>query len=243
MDSFDRRHWVRAWLEDRGWIIRRKQRGYDLFRECAQSLEDATYRQTPEDAQAYANRFLEPVFGTLPMMDLLERLAEVTDPSDQSLGSTNQLEHVLQVVYEMEEDGIEDRDFLVMGLVHDLGKLLLLTDHPIHSLLGVPKPVGPKQRRAGLDSCTFRWTVDEYAYFRLRDHLPEPMAWLLRYHTIDIDGSTDLMDDRDLEYRERYLRPFYRYDQGSKSPYYRSPRRLEDYRDLIESYFPEPIAF
>ena len=51
------------------------------------------------------------------------------------------------------------------------------------------------------------------------------------------------MNARDREYYERYLRPFARYDHGTKSPLYLPQRRPEDYRYLVERESPASIEF
>lgn len=50
--------------------------------------------------------------------------------------------------------------------------------------------------------------------------------------SIDPDQCAPLMNARDRDWAARYLRPFRRYDQGSKSPYRLPRKRLDDYRDL-----------
>jgi hypothetical protein len=51
------------------------------------------------------------------------------------------------------------------------------------------------------------------------------------------------MDARDRDYAERYLRPFARYDHGTKSPLFLPQRRLEDYRHIVERALPATIMF
>ena len=50
------------------------------------------------------------------------------------------------------------------------------------------------------------------------------------------------MDERDLRYVDAYLTRFQQYDDPSKSWSHLPNRRLEDYRDLIDEWFPAPLV-
>jgi hypothetical protein len=73
--------------------------------------------------------------------------------------------------------------------------------------------------------------------------VPEPIAWLVRYHSIDEASCVPLMDERDRDYYERYWKPFSHYDHETKSAFRLPATRLDDYRDLVEDAFPKPFAF
>ena len=51
------------------------------------------------------------------------------------------------------------------------------------------------------------------------------------------------MDERDRRYADTYLETFFRYDHDTKSAFRRPSIRIDDYRDVIEAAFPEPILF
>ena len=51
------------------------------------------------------------------------------------------------------------------------------------------------------------------------------------------------MDAQDLEWLERYLIPFRRYDFGTKSARRLPARPLAHYRDFLHARFPQPIDF
>jgi hypothetical protein len=69
------------------------------------------------------------------------------------------------------------------------------------------------------------------------------VAWLVRYHSIDIPATRPYMDARDLDYLQRFLVPFRRYDQGTKSMHVVPPASVLDrHRDLVERTFPEPLV-
>jgi hypothetical protein len=88
-----------------------------------------------------------------------------------------------------------------------------------------------------------QWNHDEFAYSRLKDYLPDGLAWLVRYHSIVREACEPYMDARDRDYAERYLRPFARYDHETKSPLFLPQRRLEDYRHIVERALPATIMF
>ena len=94
----------------------------------------------------------------------------------------------------------------------------------------------------GLEQCVFQWNHDEFGYSRLRDQVPDPVAWIVRYHSLDLERCAPLMDARDRGYVDRYLRAFQRYDRGSKSPFRVPRKRLDDYRDLAAALLPQTLV-
>ena len=73
--------------------------------------------------------------------------------------------------------------------------------------------------------------------------MPDHIAWLIRYHSIVIPECEPLMDDRDRDYVERYLKLFARYDHDTKTPFRLPARQIHEYRDIVEEAFPKPIRF
>ena len=199
--------------------------------------------QTLDDVEALRRKYAEPVFGTVRVWELFERLAQCIDPSDCALFCTSQQTHVLQMLEGMERDGIDDPDLLLAVLIHDLGKLLLVTGEDPANVVCMNSPIGTPEPGIGLDQCTFQWNHDEFAWSRFRDHVPDGVAWLVRYHSIDADAVAPLMDARDREYRARLFDVFTRYDHGTKTPFHLPTVSLDPYRDLVEDTFPEPIRF
>ena len=209
----------------------------------SREISNQHFRQTEETIFGLRQKYEKPIFGKIYMLDLLKLLGECIDPSDARLGGLSQLTHVLQVVEVMEEDGIRDPDFLIAGLVHDVGKTLLLTNEPIENVVCMNKPIGEYEKGIGLDNCFFQWNHDEFAYARLKDYLPDHISWLIRYHSIIIPDSEYYMNNRDREYCEKYLIPFQKYDQDFKSVYRVPKKKLVDYENLIVQYFPKEIVF
>lgn len=143
----------------------------------------------------------------------------------------------------MERDGVADPDLVLTALIHDLGKLLLLTDEDPANVVCMNTPIGDYADGVGLDACTFQWNHDEFGWSRFKDHVPEHVAWLIRYHSLDLDRCERLMDEGDRRLAERYLHVFARYDHGTKSPFELPAVRIDAYRDVVEQAFPIPIIF
>lgn len=199
--------------------------------------------QTKEEVDALKKKYEHKVFGKFYVWDLVNSLSKCIDPLDVRLGVGSQEVHVLQILEAMEEDGITDPGLLVLAIIHDLAKVLLLPHEPPENVCYNTSIIGKYEHGIGLDNCTLTWCQDEFLYSRIKDYVPEHIAWIIRYHGIDIDKCKRYMSDRDKEYAEKYLRSFKRYDGETKSFFKIPKKRIEDYRDLIEDSFPNPILF
>ena len=213
------------------------------FSAQAKAIIERHDTQTVETVQALNRKYAAPVIGTVRVWDLLEMLAGCVDPTDPSLYGASQLIHVLQVLEAMEDDHVTDRDMICAALVHDLGKLLLVHGESPENVACMNVPIGEYAAGVGLDNCVFQWNHDEFAYSRLKDHVPEHVAWLVRYHSIMLSKCKRLMDERDRDWTRRFLVPFQKYDLKSKSPYAVPRKSLADYKELVEELFPQPILF
>lgn len=209
----------------------------------AQPIERRHRAQTEVTVAALNKKYLDPLFGAVPVWDLIQRLSNCIDPTDCRLFCASQLVHVLQVLEGMAQEGVSDRDLLLTALIHDLGKLMLLTEEDPANISGLNSVIGRPQPGVGLDNCVMQWNHDELAYMRFKDLVPDHVAWLLRYHSMDRDACRPFMDERDREYDERYLAVFSRYDHDTKTAYLRPSVQLDAYKYLIDEAFPEPIAF
>jgi hypothetical protein len=199
--------------------------------------------QTVEDVAALRRKYAAPVFGKVVVWSLVEKLAQCIDPTDGRLFCTSQLVHVMQILAEMEADGVASEEFILAALVHDLGKVLLLVGEAPENVVGMNDPIGTYPPGVGLENCVLQWNHDEFAYTRLKDHLPEGLAWLVRYHSINRATCEPYMNERDRTYAARYLDLFERYDHGTKSPYFLPKVRIEDYRYVVEEALPSTILF
>jgi inositol oxygenase len=139
--------------------------------------------------------------------EFLNTLVDDSDP-DTDLA---QLEHLLQTSEAIRADGHPDW-FVLVGFLHDLGKILCLWDEPQWAVVGDTFPVGcaysdkvvyaeffaenPDQQDAklqtptgiynkgcGLNEIHMSWGHDEYMYHVVKDYLPAPALAMIRYHS------------------------------------------------------------
>jgi hypothetical protein len=224
-------------------LLRSDEETRAIFVAQANPILERHRQQSLEAVAALKRRYAEPLFGTVRVWDLVERLGSCVDPTDQRLWCASQQIHVRQMLEEMEADGVATREMILVALTHDLGKLLLLTEEDPANVVCMNSGVGEQSYGAGLDHCVIQWNHDEFAYERLKDHLPEELAWLVRYHSLELPAGRVMMDDGDVERTERLLVPFAHYDHATKSPFSLPRTPLAHYRDVIEEAFPHPIPF
>jgi len=215
----------------------------DEYIRRSHEIESLHNAQTVEDVAALRRKYAVPLFGPVSPWSLIESLGQCIDPTDQRLFGASQQLHILQIIDAMEEEGTATEEMLLVALVHDLGKVLLLTDEAPENIVCMNRPIRGCAPGGGLDNCVFQWNHDEFAYSRLKDYLPDELAWLVRYHSILPGTCEAYMDARDRDYYRRYLQPFSRYDHRTKSPVYLPKRRLADYRHVVERALPASIVF
>jgi inositol oxygenase len=139
--------------------------------------------------------------------DFLNKLVDDSDP-DTDL---DQMQHLLQTSEAIRSDGHPDWMVLV-GLIHDMGKVLCLYGEPQWAVVGDTFPVGcaysdkivypeffelnpdfknPEyqtklgvySQNCGLDNVHMSWGHDEYVYHMMKPYIPEPGLYMLRYHS------------------------------------------------------------
>ncbi len=218
-----------------------------VVREFWQNASDITERhrlQTKETVQALKAKYESPILGKFRVWDLLQKLALCVDPTDTSLHCTSQYMHVCQILAGMEQDGVLDEKMLLIALIHDLGKVAMLAGEAPENVVCMVYPVEALEPGSGLDNVLFQFGHDEIAYSRFKDHVPEDVAWALRYHSMVLGEAEPYMSAADLANEKAILTTFRKYDQGTKSPA-NLPQHatLDRYRDFIEERFPNPILF
>ena len=203
--------------------------------------------------------------------DFLNQLVDDSDP-DTDL---SQLQHLLQTSEAIRADGHPDW-MVLTGLMHDMGKVLCLFGEPQWAVVGDTFPVGcaysdkivyPEffksnpdynnekyntkygvySPNCGLRNVHMSWGHDEYVYQMLKDYLPEPGLYMLRYHSFYSqhreNGYSHLMDDHDHE-MFKYVDLFNPYDLYSKNPTPPDWEKLRPYyEDLVAKYLPATIKF
>jgi inositol oxygenase len=107
--------------------------------------------------------------------------------------------------------------------------------------------LGVYEKGCGLRNVDMSWGHDEYLYHVMKDYLPEPALYMIRYHSFYAwhrEGAYDwLCDDHDREML-RHVKRFNPYDLYSKCPQPPDWAKLRPYyTELIEKYLPAELAF
>ncbi len=146
----------------------------------------------------------------MPVWDAFQFLNQLVDDSDPDT-DLDQFQHLLQTSEAIRRDGHPDW-MVVVGLLHDMGKVLCLFGEPQWAVVGDTFPVGcgysdkivyPEyfvnnpdytneqyntrfgiyQPHCGLQNVTMSWGHDEYVYQIAKENLPEESLYMLRYHS------------------------------------------------------------
>src|ERR1700674_2714676 len=148
--------------------------------------------------------------GKKSIWEMAEYLNTLVDDSDPDTDLT-QIEHLLQTAEAIRKDG-HPRWFILTGFLHDLGKVLCLFGEPQWAVVGDTFPVGCQysdkivyseffaenpdaqvpelqtpcgiyHERCGLENVHMSWGHDEYMYHVVKDYMPEPALYMIRYHS------------------------------------------------------------
>lgn len=208
----------------------------------------------------------------MPIMDAFQFLNQLVDDSDPDT-DLDQFQHLLQTSEAIRKDG--HPDWMVMvGLLHDMGKVLCLFGEPQWAVVGDTFPVGcafsdkivyseffkenPDYNdkryntkygvyspNCGLKNVHMSWGHDEYIYHIVKDYLPEPGLYMLRYHSFYSQHREQaydhLMDEHDHE-MFKWVALFNPYDLYSKSPTPPDWEILRPYYEaLLAKYMPATL--
>lgn len=207
--------------------------------------------------------------GIWEAMEFLNTLVDDSDPD----ADFSQIEHLLQTAEAIRRDG-HPRWFILTGLIHDLGKILCLFGEPQWAVVGDTFPVGcafsekivypeyftensdsqvPEYQTrcgiyaegCGLDHVHLSWGHDEYLYQVVKDHLPEPALYMIRYHSFypqhreEAYGHLLNEHDREMFQWVRAFNPYDLYSKGAARPDVAALRPF--YEELIGEFFPERV--
>jgi inositol oxygenase len=229
--------------------------------------------QTYDFVLAKEKEFLSFNRKKLRVWDAMEFLNTLVDDSDPDT-DLDQLQHLLQTAEAIRADGHPDW-FVLTGFLHDMGKVLCLFGEPQWAVVGDTFPVGCRfsdkivypeffqnnpdnaderyntlygiyEPGCGLRKVHMSWGHDEYLYQMMKDYLPEPALYMMRYHSFYAqhrEGAYDhLLDDHDREMFE-WVKKFNPYDLYSKTPNPPDVKKLRPYYEaLIAKYLPEEIC-
>lgn len=225
--------------------------------------------QTFDFVQQKRREFLSLEKRRMTVWQAMEYLNELVDESDPDT-ELSQIEHLLQTAEAIRADG-HPRWLILAGLIHDLGKILCLFGEPQWAVVGDTFPVGCRfsdkivlseffadnpdtqdpryntqygvyQPHTGLEHVLLSWGHDEYIYHVVKDLLPEPALYILRYHSF-YPGHREhaydhLMTEHDHE-MFRWVRLFNQYDLYTKSDRRPDVHALRPYyQELIDEFLP-----
>lgn len=236
-------------------------------------LENHTY-QTYDFVMEKRAAYLPLKKRKMKLWEAVEFLNTLIDDSDPDI-DLDQTQHLLQTSEAIRMDGHPDW-FILTGFLHDLGKILCLFGEPQWAVVGDTFPVGCQysdkivyaeffeknpdythtvystkygiyEPNCGLENVHMSWGHDEYLYHALKDYLPEPALYMIRYHSFYAqhreEAYNHLMSKHDHELF-KWVRAFNPYDLYSKSPVPPNVEALRPYyEDLAAKYLPDEIAF
>jgi inositol oxygenase len=208
----------------------------------------------------------------MSIFDALDYLNTLVDDSDPDI-ELSQLQHLLQTSEAIRAAGHPDW-FVLTGLIHDLGKVLCLFGEPQWAVVGDTFPVGCRfsdrvvyseffvdnpdaadaryntplgiyPENCGLRNVALSWGHDEYMYHRMKEYLPEPALYMIRFHSFYAwhrEGAySDLCDDHDRQMLH-WVRAFNPFDLYSKSPEPPDWKALRPYYEqLVSKYLPPKL--
>jgi inositol oxygenase len=187
-------------------------RNYDKpARDTVRDFYQQNHRfQSYDFVQQKRREYLKLDRKRLSVFDALDFLNTLVDDSDPDI-ELDQLQHLLQTSEAIRADGHPDW-FVLVGLLHDLGKVLCLFGEPQWAVVGDTFPTGCQysdhivyhefftenpdfnngrfntqfgvyQQNCGLRNVLMSWGHDEYLYHVLKKYLPEPALYMIRYHS------------------------------------------------------------
>jgi len=259
-----------------------KEKSTEAYRNYEEPARDTVrefYRlnhkyQTYEFVSGKRDGFLKFDKKEMPVWDAFQFLNQLVDDSDPDT-DLDQFQHLLQTSEAIRRDGHPDWMVLV-GLIHDMGKVLCLFGEPQWAVVGDTFPVGcaysdrivyPEyfefnpdnndnrynspngvyEPGCGLRNVHMSWGHDEYVYQMMKDYIPEPGLYMLRYHSFyswHREGAYEhLLDDHDREML-KWVTLFNPYDLYSKNPTPPNWNELKPYYEaLLKKYLPATLKF
>ena len=232
-------------------------------------------RQSLSFVRAQREAYLPLRRARMDVWEAMQALQGLVDESDPDLDEASQLDHALQTGEALRAAGAP-RWLVLTGFVHDLGKVLCLFGEPQWAVVGDTFPVGcafsdrvvyaelfaanPDTARpslqtplgiypehAGLDELVMSWGHDEYLYHVLRERLPEPALWIIRYHSFYAahrEGAYGHLlapgDSEKLAWVRRF-NPFDLYSKSEERPAFSALRPY--YEGLVAEFLPGPLQW
>ncbi len=167
--------------------------------------------QTLAKATELRDKYAKRIIGPATMWERLMSLAQVNDESDSDLEGMTQLGHALQTADAIAAAG-RNEDWIVLGLIHDVGKIIQSYGEKPEFVVGDVYPVGCRFGQSiihydylqenpdwnhpvystaygiyapecGLTNVTMSFGHDEYMYGLIKEVVPFEVAWTIRHHS------------------------------------------------------------
>lgn len=188
---------------------------YRDFSESSPAHVKAFYRmnhayQTVNFVQTKKAEFLSLTRAKMSMWQVIEMLGSMIDESDPDM-HLPQCYHSYQTAEALRKEGMP-RWLILVGFIHDLGKILAHYGEPQWAVVGDTFPVGcafsdrivfaeyfaanPDSHNAlyqskygiyaphcGFENVLMSWGHDEYLYHVIKDYVPREAAYIVRFHS------------------------------------------------------------
>ena len=107
--------------------------------------------------------------------------------------------------------------------------------------------MGVYTQNCGLENVKMSWGHDEYLYQILKNYLPKPALYMIRYHSFYAqhreESYNHLMSEEDHELF-KWVKKFNAYDLYSKAPTPPDSKALRPYYEtLVAKYLPKTLNF
>jgi inositol oxygenase len=171
---------------------------------------DKHSQQTLEFVLAKEEQYRVKNRARMGVWQAIEMLDTVVDSSDPDL-HLSQIHHAMQTAEAIRRDGHPDW-MILAGLIHDLGKILVVFGEPEWAVVGdtfavgcafpttavypdyfkdnpdshnplYQTPNGIYKPHCGIDNLHIAWGHDEYLYQVVKDYVPAETAHIIRYHS------------------------------------------------------------
>ncbi|KAF4756156.1 Inositol oxygenase 1, variant 4 [Perkinsus olseni] len=189
------------------------------------------------------------IFGSnITMWQVVEKLALTVDRSDAALGTTSQFVHSLQVYEAMLANNKTEEWYLLLGILHDVGKTLSLTGEDDFYVDGSNLILSCPAEHSGLDACVVTYSHDEFGYQKFLEccpgvDLPEEFLYGVRYHSLhSVDPRW--LSEKDVQNFAWLFDDFTVYDHGTKNGLNTPPLEVMfSAKRLVDKWFPDPIVW
>merc|ERR1711972_970694 len=202
------------------------------------------------------------------IMEALDMLNELVDESDPDLDLPN-IVHAFQTAERIREEHPDKEWFQLVGLIHDLGKIMAFYGKPQPSIVFGEESfqnnpdtydsryntkLGIYKEGCGIENVIMSWGHDEYLYHVLVNHMakmgtsiPEGGLWAIRFHSCypwhtggDYGYLTKPQDEKVME----WVKEFNKFDLYTKSTKVPDIKALKPYyQALVDKYLPGVISF